>query len=561
MIWPQELTEGLAPEPDGNRDNYPTTTIYVTDGRGRIDLMPLDPSRRSTITLTVQTGNHYQRITPTLTVQGHTRQIETIPASETFELDPYLERVITIDGFTPGTKLDVNVETELPPITSGAENTPHRIGLIAYVPRREYAPARLGTARLGGFHLPSPIRSCPWFRLGSNRLGYGTLSTSDDYHGWTSILAPVTQIDTHRAIDWNGITGRGDVGIMTVTIYNQLDPRASGLIRGVTVQLLDNVTRARLFTGTIAKIVSNPRKDGTYTLTLEIHDHIAAISGVKKYQETTAVNLTWTDYLRKNTVKDIPALPSGLTGSPIWIKDQEYDRPRIGAVKREATLTAYIDALAATVGATWWVDPAGIVRFRLGPEASPAAYIDMGEAAGNYQAALPYRDWFGNLEDRVISPTNANATFDTSSALSGVNAINHTITLDNDGGTDGTTTTISVDAPTNAAAYGVNPLEIDTMAADVDQLRQSLAWLLESYEPAQVITSATFDPLRAPHATPGKDLTTLTGIDLANLVGTRYRGALAWLMVTGISHTITPTSWTTTLDLNYRKDFDRAPHL
>lgn len=408
---------------------------------------------------------------------------------------------------------------------------PSRIALLAWLPRPETASAVLGQAIIGNFTLPDPAWVSDWFTVGKSRLGAGLLRAKPGTHYWQNISSHATKISTSRGIDYNGFAGRAEIGQLQVSIFNALDPRASGLVRGVPVNLIDTETRTRIFTGKIAKTVTTPEKDGTYTVEITAHDLIADLAAVQKYQMTKWASAHWSR-----------ALLDLLDGYPLQIvhEPKGETRPAIGTTAAERSLTAYVDMVCATAGATWFVSCDGQIIARGKPETSPAVEL----TTDTHGTTLP-----------EIALHDANAEIDTSRFISTIEASDHYAERDDDGDFQDRTRTIRATNPTLEATYGRQRTAVDTCAFSVEQLHVLLSAAVASYEPRQVLRTAQINPWRAKsHHRDAETLGRILALEILDPVAASLRGTTATEHITGISHQITPHSWSTTIELTQWKE-------
>ncbi|MDE1641793.1 hypothetical protein [Actinotignum sanguinis] len=445
----------------------------------------------------------------------------TSPRAQTFTLDPLLPVVVRFEGWRAYARFKITI------ITDSDALGPGRAVLMAYLPRRDYVSAILGKAILGSFTLPDPERVKPWFILGISRVGYGTLSAAPERSAWYEIQGAATSITTTRGVTYTGVSGQAMLGTLEARIINSLDPRASGLIKGTPLRLIDRATRAAIFTGRLEKTISTPEPRGGYTLTLTAHDAVAITGAKTKWQETRAKPVTWQAGFRQ--LLEQLHLPAGykITGAAT--------RPKLGDMVKESPYTTWLDIFAATCGVTWYVDARGVLRVIDAPPATLRGEIVFTKP----ETGLP-----------AITPTSAAAQIDTSTIFTGITATNNAAERGEDGRFQGTTTTLRTDSATLAGAYGTNTAQIETCAASIPELSEHLRGLMRSYQPEQALTAV--------EATPWNDdmnhrdnaaLSRLLALEILDALTANYRGTRAVTHITGIRHEITPKRWHTALTL------------
>ncbi|ALD74582.1 hypothetical protein [Trueperella pyogenes] len=505
MIFDHEITTGSK-----------TGDLYQTDGsQFAATLDPLDDHRTHTITLTLQ-GGLITSSSVSIAVQNEVKMTYSRTGSLTFTVDPKRPVKIAVSGYSGRLAISLT--------SSGNNAGPHRLAVLAYIPRPEYVSAILDACRLDQFTLPDPATVLPWFRLDESYLDHGVLEETPNLLSWRNIIDPATEIEITRGISYNGMTGKGETGILTMRIYNALDPRASGLIRGTQIIVQDTTTRTPLFTGAITATSSRPAKDGSYTVTITAADRGYQLAQTTKYQDTRPSPTDW-----------ITAANSLLKDHPATITGSTLNRPQIGSVVREASLTEYLDMVCATVGATWWINRYGAIEIH-----SAVSAIEECELVADTPShtALP-----------VLSLSDADAEFDTSNVISHIEATNHEAEKEPDGWQDHTRT-VRATSTTNLATYGDNRITIDTVAAQADALETLLNAYVTQYSPNQVINRAVVTPwAERHHIARDEEITTIVGLDIMTAVATSYRGESATQHITAITHRISPETWQTSLNL------------
>lgn len=504
MIYPHEITLG----------DYYKGSALTTGNRLVLELDPVDNTRTNTLTLTFKGG----RITGnsiSVSIQGQVRASYSTSSKLTTTINP--AKPLTIEVANYDGQVDISITS------TGETRSPHRLALLALAPRREYVSAILDLARLDQFLLPDPNRIVERFILDADRLDYGVLEENPTLEAWQNILDPATRIEVTRGLHYNGMTGKGETGILTAEIYNDLDPRASGLTRGTPIILQDTTTRRRLFTGQIISTRSTPAKDGTFTVTITAADRGYQLAQTAKYQDTRTAPASWESV----AVSLLKSHPTSIT--------TDADRPLIGSVVKEATLTEYLDMLAATAGVTWWITAND--RISLAPRPPQTALAEL-IADTSPSTALP-----------ALHLSDADATLDWVNTISHIEATNNEAERGEDGW-ENHTRTLRATSETNLATYGENRASVETIAANPAELQALLDSYMTNYEPDQVLRSATITPWHTAHHIRRPDeITTLAALDVMDAVATSYREERAVQNITRISHRITSTTWQTTLEL------------
>ncbi|MGV9183745.1 hypothetical protein [Arcanobacterium canis] len=408
-----------------------------------------------------------------------------------------------------------------------------RLELLAYTPLDTLNSAVLGKAIIGAFRLPKPETYSTHFRIGESRISGGVLRPAGATHVWKSILGPATVVEINRGIQYNGFAGRAEIGTLVANFFNALDPRSANLWPGMPIVAFDTGSRRRLFTGRLARTLSNPAKDGTYTVQIEARDILADIAAVTKYQETSPKPRGWQNLL------------ANLTDGFTWNHTRNSDvvPPQIGSIVKQSTLVDYIDMICATVGVTWWAGLHGEIRSIDTPNTTPIAAVSMGEGA---PSTLP-----------KISPVEVDAAADSENVIATLTAVNNSAGINEQSEWQGTTSTISVTNTTLAATYGSRSVQIETAAADIAVLQEFIHGFLAAYQPQQVMKTAKFRPVdERARAYDYAALETLATLEILDPVFVRYRGSSATAHITSIRHSITPESWETTYEFTQWKGLE-----
>lgn len=498
--------------------------IQLTASSAHIRLDPIDRGRSWSLIVRIITGSAYGL--PAIGFQGaiwNPSRYALSGATRSFVIDADLPLDIDISGLRYGTRIAVTVEC------SGPLDGPRRLALLAYTPRMEMRGKLFGTAVFNAATFPDETKTRPWAIFEQSFFDRSQFPVGGTLYSWYPIHGPATEITYTRGITYNGFTGNAEPGTLSARIYNDLDPRASSLIRGTPIVLIDCATRTRLFTGTIDKTISTPAKDGTYTVEISAIDAIGELAATTKYQETRRSAVRW-DKAMRELIKDRP-ISTTLSGD---------GRPYIGDMVKEASLTEWIDIYAATAGIVWWADRYGVITMRASPASSPVAAIVMD---GVQSSSLP-----------VLEPVDAVATVDTSTAIATIEATNNSAVRNEQGEWQGTTTTVRATNATIAAEVGNTRLTIETAAGNIFDLQTLLNSAVEAYTPHQVLDSVTVTPWHEATGTYREtELNTLISLEVMDPVATAYRGTEATQHITQITQTIMPTSWTTSLTLTQWK--------
>lgn len=408
-----------------------------------------------------------------------------------------------------------------PPYNPAEEANPAaRFQLWAFLPRTEYASARLGRAILGAFLLPAPKITREATILGMSYLGASRLSSVSPFFGWQNITAPVTEISYSRGVNYDGLTSKADTGTLEATIYNSLDPRASSLYMGVPIILYDAAARVRLYTGTIKKLATQPSKTGSYTVSFQAVDLLSELSSITKYQETSPMPTRWETICRK-LLQDYPLHVdnSGTDGA----------QPLIGSLVKESSLAEYIDIYCNTAGASWYIGKDN--------------QIYLTTARFSFPPTLSISD----TDD--YSPVELDAAFDTSQIISVLEISNNDAEKNEEGEWQSTTTSAKVVNSTLRESYGENTANIETAGANIDAVRDFYKQKLADATAEQVVKSATFTLIADGRAL--TDIEDFSNLEILDTIAAEYRNAKSLLRIGRISGNISPLNASITLDFIY----------
>lgn len=504
------------------------TTFYTLGDIVSGEILNLDPGNPTTLSLTVQ--GRAGSAAPSITIQQDSKQTssatgQVLTVTHAVTLDPEWPPTFTINGW----QQDAAV-TGIITVTESPAG-PQRLKVLAWLPNPRYTSAILGSAILGSFVLPSENSALSGFTLGLSRLGAARLPLALGYHTWQHLTPDSTAVTIERGLTHNGITGQGDIGTLTMRLYEPRSPRAIGLKRGTLIKAIDARTRSRLFTGALSKAPSPTRSpSGSTSYALEATDTLSTLAAIKRYQVTPARGHWWT----YSDVMDELLTKHGIT----W-RTLEPAEPGIelGPTMNEYSLTQYLDMYLATVGATWWVDAySRVTATRRLPEIPEAMISDR-----RIETEIP-----------LLAHVAEAVTWDTASVISTLEIKNNGIEQDESGEIRTSQTELTFKNEDLATLYGETTASFETAALTPSSLTALAKDLLTAYEPQPIISSARFTPWKDTHRDEAA-LDVLTGLDLMAAVSTHALGETAVTNIVKISHSVTPLAWYTTLNLTERK--------
>lgn len=304
----------------------------------------------------------------------------------------------------------------------------------------------------------------------------------------------------------------------------------TGLTPGTTYRVQASVTAAysaapttaqartfRVGVGSTMGTTATPITTATGTVTLPYLDFVASSStAIFRVLMADALTISgWQEEVERYAVHSIH----------VWAFDSDYGQ-RLRDTVYESNLANHFDLACNSVGASWYVDTAGITRFRLPGEALPTRHIftDVAEAG-----ALEYVD--------------LTAGYDTRSLVNLINVTNKGVDA---AGTNEENDELIVQNTTSQTAYGIYSANLDTNLYDQapyeDALDDLLAGLLDANdEPTLLISALRWNAQQS--------LPAALALEVGQRVLVRYRGTEQDSQIVAIHHEITPTRWMVSLDL------------
>ena len=504
------------------------TTFYTLGDIVSGEILNLDPGNPTTLSLTVQ--GRAGSAAPSITIQQDSKQTssaagQVLTVTHAVTLDPEWPPTFTINGW----QQDAAVTGTITVTESPAG--PQRLKVLALLPNPRYNSAILGSAILGSFLLPSEDSGLAGFTLGLSRLGAARLPISIGFYSWQHLTPDSTAVTIERGLTHNWITGQAEISALTMRLYEPRSPRAIGLTRGTPIKAIDAGNRSRLFTGWLSKAPQRTRSAlGSNSYALEAADTLSTLAAIKRYQVTPARSGWW-------TYADV--MDELLTKHGISWRTLEAAEPgvELGPTMNEYSLTQYLDMYLTTAGASWWVDSYGrVTAARRLPEIPEAMISDR-----HIETEIP-----------LLAHVAEDVTWDTASVISTLEIKNNGIERDESGEVRTTQTDLTIRNEELALTYGETTASIETAALWIESLRSLGEDLLGSYEPQPIISSARFTPWKDTHRDEAA-LDILTRLDLMSSIATLALGETVLTNVVRISHSITPLTWQTTLNLTERK--------
>lgn len=192
----------------------------------------------------------------------------------------------------------------------------------------------------------------------------------------------------------------------------------------------------------------------------------------------------------------------------------------------ESNLANHLDMACNSVGATWYVGPDGVTRFRLPGTALPVTAVFSDEPGDDF---LHYID--------------TNAAYDTRSLVNRLDVTNYGVDAER---TNEENDELVVLSEASIEEYGVKSERLETNLWDVapydESLEDRLTEILDAQDQAQlVITSVKWNAQ--------ENLPMASVLDVGHRVLVRFNGTEQDSQIVSIQHDISPTRWLITYDL------------
>lgn len=349
---------------------------------------------------------------------------------------------------------------------------------------------------------------------------------------WQDITGPCTEISVTRGVTTTGPAMAATVGTLTARAINALSPRATGLHHGTPIRLIHWPTRSLVFTGVITDLSITPHKPGgriDYEVSLTASDNVARLAAITRYgakADGGDGSESWAARLAR-LIKSAPELTYQV---------HDTATQTMAPVVWETSLARHLDALMASVLGSWTVERDGTVSIRVRRPRTHVLTLTDAKAS--------------NLRERIWSYTDLNVAWSAADTIAHVTLTNHGAKYDTEQGeweADDADTTVA--DPTAVNAWGGVAVTIDTTlpARDVESVaRRYLATTRTDPIPSSVSLVAAHDagPTdRAAH------MAVAAAFDPIQAINIEWRGEDALALITQVTHTITPTTWKTRLNL------------
>lgn len=207
----------------------------------------------------------------------------------------------------------------------------------------------------------------------------------------------------------------------------------------------------------------------------------------------------------------------------------------LGSTIYESSLSSHFDlACASVIGGRWWVDAAGVTRFRAGAlDTMPVASFS--DVRGNTAAGAPLSEY-----------VDVSTSFDSRNVVNDLTLKDKGTQLNDKGETVELETTLQVIEPTSIATWGTRSEEVEVTIYDDAGfagalVRHASALLGQTASPNYTITRVEWNAAESP-AVAGL-------LDVHSPVDVAFRGVSQRSRIISLNHSMTPTRHLVTIDL------------
>lgn len=366
------------------------------------------------------------------------------------------------------------------------------------------------------------------FRFGVSKFG-DLFSDVHNANQWVDYIADATTISYTRGAVNSGATNTVQVGLMNSTFRDAANPLTDYKIRaGRKVRLrYDNET---LFSG---KLFSAPGRYVRNRKTFTKYFNVNTADAVKKLAALQAYGLGGISEPYETFEERIERILDTYDGLVEWPTGNAYPSYRLGATVYEGSLAAQLDLACNSVGASWYVDKLGQVRF----STTLTDYITAVFTDGSHTepVANPLKYYGLNIE------------YDPKNHINYLELVNRAVidNPDNPGEAIADDTTTVYGAVTSIASNEILKASLETTLYTGLGYENSLdtraAEILTAYsDPKPTISKLYFNV---------QENFTASQLETLHLVEVWHEAEKHTLRVAGISATINPTEWLLELDL------------
>ena len=364
------------------------------------------------------------------------------------------------------------------------------------------------------------------------------LSDASQTIAWQDITGPCTDITVTRGVASTGPALTAQVGTLTARAINGLAPRVTGMAHGTPIRLLHWPTREYVFTGYLTDLAISPHKPGSrisYETTLTASDNVARLAAITRYgakSDDGDGSENWVSRIDRltRTCRDLT-----------YTLDTRAVAQSVPPIVWETNLAKHLDAAVSSVLGSWTVNRNGEVAIRTTRPRIPT--VRFTDAATSAPAA------------GIWSYTSVQVAWSAADAIAQITLKNHSAKWDSEQSEwRADDTEITVSDPTAATVWGGAGIQVDVTlpATDLESVaRRYLAAVRPDPMPSALTVQAahTSGP-----ATRAIHMSTAATFDPMTAARVEYRGEETNVLITQVTHLITPYNWKTQLQLTNNKE-------
>lgn len=196
------------------------------------------------------------------------------------------------------------------------------------------------------------------FRLGVSKFG-DTFSDAYTANQWVDYIADATNITYRRGAVNEGATNTVQVGLLSATFRNAANPITDYKVRaGRNIRL--RYLNETIFSGNLTSVPGRyVRKKTTYTkyFTMQVADTVKKLAAIQVYG-AGGLSEPYETFEQR-----IERLLDTYLGPVEYPTGDAYPSYKLGATVYEGSLAAHLDLACNSVGASWYIDKLGQIRF------------------------------------------------------------------------------------------------------------------------------------------------------------------------------------------------------
>lgn len=364
------------------------------------------------------------------------------------------------------------------------------------------------------------------------------LSDASQTIAWQDITGPCTDITVTRGVASTGPALTAQVGTLTARVINGLAPRVTGMAHGTPIRLLHWPTREYIFTGYLTDLAISPHKPGAriaYETTLTASDNVARLASITRYgakSDDGDGSENWVlriDRLTR-TCRDLT-----------YTLDTRAVAQSVPPIVWETNLAKQLDAAVSSVLGSWTVNRNGDVAIRTTRPRIPT--LRFTDAAASAPAT------------GIWSYTSVQVAWSAADAIAQITLKNHSAKWDSEQSEwRADDTEITVSDPTAATVWGGAAIQVDVTlpATDLESVaRRYLAAVRPDPTPSALTVQAAHTSGPAARAI---HMSVAATFDPMTAARVEYRGEETTVLITQVTHLITPYSWKTQLQLTNNQE-------